>query len=52
VVKRGISLNDIFEENYERLSDRILKNPDDYVRDENCSISMIMIMKGVKNAGR
>jgi len=40
----------MLEENYKLLSERVLKNPDDYLCDENCSISMVM--KGVKNAGR
>ena len=42
MVNRGTSLKNIFEENYKYLSERILKNPYDYLRDENCSISMIM----------
>jgi hypothetical protein len=50
VVNRGISLKNMFEENYRVLSESVLKNHDDYLRDENCSISMVM--KGVKNAGR
>jgi hypothetical protein len=50
VVNREISLNNMFEENYRVLSERVLKNPDDYLRDENYSINVVM--KGVKNAGR
>lgn len=34
VVKRGISINSIFEENYKLLSEIVLKNPNDYFRDK------------------
>jgi hypothetical protein len=50
VVNKGISLQNIFEENYKLLSERVLKTPDDYLHDENGTISMIM--RGVKKAGR
>jgi hypothetical protein len=50
VVNRGISPNNIFEENYKILSEIVLKNPDYYLREENFSISMVMNV--VKKAGR
>ena len=34
MVNRGILLKNIFEENYNLLSERVLKNPGDYRRDE------------------
>ena len=50
VVNRGISLKNIFEENCTLLSERVLKNPDDCLRDENYGINIVM--KCVKNTGR
>jgi hypothetical protein len=35
VVNREILLKNIFEENYKLLSERVLKTPDNYLRDEN-----------------